>query len=247
MSAADDLPLDNPMLVSWEFASEERLEIRNGIYRRIVEGVNVEDLLFDAVREVAPQNVLEVGCGAGASPERIAKELGATVIGLDSSQRMVDLTRARGVPAQLGDVQALPFEDGRFDCVVAGWVLYHVPDRKRAIAECARVLRPGGTFIAATLADENLDDLWEFLGSPRDRRLTFSSLNGAAQLEPFFERIEAREAEGLVVFPTPESMHSFVAANMTRAYLAPAVPKSFDGPVPARTHHTVFVAHKAAA
>ena len=246
MSSPDDLPLDNPLLVSWEFASEERLEVRNAIYRQLVEGTNVEELLFEAVREVEPQRVLEVGCGAGALTERIAKELEASVIGLDSSQRMVELTRDRGVEALVGDVQELPFEDGRFDCVVAGWVLYHVPNRAHAIAECARVLRPGGTFAVATLADENLSDLWEFLGSPRDRRLTFSSVNGAAQLAPFFERVEAREAEGLVVFPTPASMHAYVAANMTRAHLAAAVPESFDEPVRARTHHTVFVARKAA-
>lgn len=245
MSGQDDLPLDNPMLVSWEFASEERLEVRNAIYRQLVEGVNVEELLFEAVRDAEPTRVLEVGCGAGALAQRITTELGASTIGLDSSQRMVDLSRARGVEARVGDVQDLPFDDAQFDCVVAGWLLYHVPDRGRAIAECARVLRPEGTFVAATLADENLSDLWEFLGSPRARRLSFSTANGAAQLEPFFERVEARQAEGLFVFPTPESMHTFVAANITRAYLAASVPTSFDEPVRVRTHHTVFIAHKA--
>jgi len=119
-----------------------------------------------------------------------------------------------------------------------------VSARDRAIAECARVLEPGGTFVAATLADENLSDLWEFLGSPRDRRLTFSTVNGAAQLEPYFERVEAREVESVVVFPSPDAMRAYVSANMTRAHLAAAVPAAFDEPVRARTHHTVFVAHK---
>ena len=82
MSSSDDLPLDNPLLVSWEFASEERLEVRNAIYRQLVEGTNVEELLFEAVREVEPQRVLEVGCGACALTERIAKELEASVIGV---------------------------------------------------------------------------------------------------------------------------------------------------------------------
>jgi SAM-dependent methyltransferase len=244
MSIPDELPLDNPMLVSWEFASEERLEARNAIYQQLIQGKNVEELLFETVREAEPKRLLEVGCGTGALTERIAKELGASVVGLDSSQRMVDLTRDRGVQAQVGDVQELPFEDGQFDCVVAGWLLYHVPDRDRAIAECARVLEPGGTFVAATLADENLSDLWEFLGSPRDRRLTFSTVNGAAQLEPYFERVEAREVESVVVFPSPDAMRAYVSANMTRAHLAAAVPAAFDEPVRARTHHTVFVAHK---
>jgi len=238
-----DLPLDNPMLVQWEFASEERLEKRNALYRRLIEGVNAEDVLFDAVREVSPTRLLDVGCGAGEMAKRIQVELGADVVALDSSQRMVDLTHERGIEAVLGDIQRLPFVDGEFDCVVAGWVLYHVVDREKAISECARVLRPGGRFVAPTLDDDNLRDLWEFLDSPSDRSHTFSATNGAEQLAPFFEHVEARPAHGVVVFPTPEEMRAYVAANMTRAHLAARVPE-FADPVRVRTHHTVFVADK---
>jgi SAM-dependent methyltransferase len=240
----NELRLDNPMLVRWEFASEERLETRNAIYRRLIDGDNAEEMVFAAVREVSPARVLKVGCGAGAMAERMAKELGVEVVCVDTSQRMVDLTRERGIDARIADVQALPFADDEFDCVVSGWLFYHVPNRDRAIAECARVLRPGGRLVAATLADDNLADLWEFLGSPRERSLTFSSANGAEQLERHFARVESRDAEGVVVFPTPETMRTYVAANMTRAHLAAAVPR-FTEPVRARTHHTVFVAEKA--
>ncbi len=240
----DELPLDNPMLVRWEFASEERLEKRNALYRQLIEGVNAEDVLFAAVREVSPGSVLDVGCGAGEMAQRIHTELGADVVALDSSQRMVDLTRQRGIEAVLGDVQELPFEDGAFDCVVAGWVFYHVVERATAIAECARVLRPGGRLVAPTLDDDNLSDLWEFLRSPSDRSLTFSATNGAEQLAPFFAHVEARQAHGVVVFPTPDAMRAYVAANMTRAHLAAQVPE-FTEPVRVRTHHTVFVSDKA--
>jgi hypothetical protein len=74
--------------------------------------------------------------------------------------------------------------------------------------------------------------------------VTFSSANGAEQLRPYFARVEAREADGLVVFPTPESMRQFVAADMTRAHLSVKVP-DFSEPFEVRTHHTVFVAEKA--
>jgi ubiquinone/menaquinone biosynthesis C-methylase UbiE len=241
----EEFRLDNPMLVRWEFASEERLEKRNQIIGRLIQGVNAEELLFEAVKEVAPQTMLEVGCGAGHLAARVREELGADVRAVDTSERMVDLTRGRGIEAQVADVQELPFEDGTFDCVAAGWVLYHVIDRDRAISECARVLRPGGRFVAATLADENMSDLWDFLGSPRERQLTFSTTNGAAQLEPHFARVEAREAEGMIAFSSPEDMRQFVAANMTRAHLAATVPE-FTEPVPVRTQHTIFVADKAA-
>lgn len=239
-----DLRLDNPLLVRWEFASEERLATRNALTRQLIEGDNPEDFVFEAVADVRPKDVLEVGAGAGEMSERIVQELGAKVIALDNSERMVALTREAGVEAVLGDVTALPFENGSFDCVVAGWVFYHVTNRDRAIAECARVLRPGGRLVAATLADENLADLWEFLGAPQQRTLTFSSANGAEQLTPYFVKIEVREAYGVVVFPTAESVRRFVAADMTRAHAAANVPEATE-PVRARTHHTVFIAEKA--
>jgi len=241
----NDFRLDNPMLVRWEFASEERLEKRNALYRRLVEGMDAHEVLFEAIKESAPTRVLEVGCGAGEMAARVRDELGAEIVATDTSERMVELTRQRGVEAHVADVQELPFGDGEFDCVFAGWVLYHVHDRERAIAECARVLRTGGRFITATLADENMSDLWDFLGSPRERSLGFSSTNGAEQLERCFTNVEAREANGVVVFSTPDDMTQFVAANMTRAHLAAVVP-DFSEPVRVRTHHTIFVADKAA-
>jgi ubiquinone/menaquinone biosynthesis C-methylase UbiE len=244
MTDESELRLDNPILVQWEFASEERLDKRNSIYRQLVEGDNAEDVLLAAVAEVSPERVLDVGCGTGELSERIAKELGAQVTALDSSPRMVHLTRERGIDAQVGDIQSLAFEDGSFDCVVAGWVLYHVPDRPRAIAECARVLRSGGRLAAATLASNNLAELWEFLGADLERDISFAAENGQQQLEPYFARVERRDAHGVVVFPTPDAMRSYVAANITRAHLAAHVP-DFTEPVRARTYHTIFVAEKA--
>jgi len=242
--SSDDFRLDNPMLVRWEFASEERLEKRNQIHRDLIAGVNAEDELFGAIAEVRPARALEVGSGAGRMAARVRDELGAEVVAVDTSERMVELTRQRGIEARIADVTQLPFGDEAFDCVFPGWVLYHVLDRDRAIAECARVLKPGGRFATVTLADENMADLWNFLGTPRERTLTFSSTNGAEQLARHFARVEAREAEGTVVFATAEEMRQFVAANMTRAHLAASVPSRLAEPVKVRTHHTIFVAEK---
>jgi len=242
----EDFRLDNPTLVRWEFASEERLEKRNETNRRLIEGVNAEELLFQAIAEARPSRALEVGCGAGRMAQRVRDELGTEVVAVDTSDRMVELTRQRGIEARVADVTSLPFADAEFNCVFAGWVLYHVLDRDRALAECARVLKPGGRFTTATLADENMSDLWNFLGSPRERSLTFSAANGAVQLERHFARVEAREAEGIVVFSTSDDMRQFVAANITRAHLAASVPPRLEEPVRVRTHHTVFVAEKAA-
>lgn len=105
--------LDNPMLVQWEDASEERLATRNAIDRELLtEGESAEEVAFAAVAEAAPARVLDVGCGTGEIGLRIARE--------------------NGLEAVVGDGQQLPFADGELDCVLAAWPIYHVADRRPA-------------------------------------------------------------------------------------------------------------------
>jgi len=236
--------LDNQVLVQWEYASEERLRTRNAIYRELVEGPNAEDAAFAAVVEVSPKRVLDAGCGTGDISVRIAEEVGADVVALDLSPRMVQIARERGLEAVVGDVQELPFADGEFDCVLAAWVIYHVPDRDRAISELARVLSAGGRLVAVTLAEDNLAEIWDVLGAPWEREITFDRDNGADQLARHFARVERRDVDSTVVFPNSDTVRTLVAAQMTRAHLAANVP-TFSEPLVAHAHHTVFVAEKA--
>ena len=219
------MKLDNPLVVQWEYASEERLAKRNQTYRELTEGVNPDDAVFEAVREAAPERFLDVGCGMGELAERVQKELGAQVVAVDISPRMVELTRARGIDVHLADVQSLPFADGEFDCVAANWVLYHVPDLDRGLSELERVIRRGGRLVAATLGAANMQELWDLLGGEVTAGLSFGYENGERALAPYFTQIERREANGTVVFPDRSSMVDFVAATTTRSHLADLVPE----------------------
>ncbi len=194
--------------------------------------------------ELRPQRVLEVGSGIGEFAERVKNELGPEVIAIDVSPRMVELSAARGLDARIGDVQALAFEDESFDCVVAGWVLYHVAALEQAILECRRVLRPGGTLVAATLGMDNLHDLWEMLGDSSRDQLSFCRENGIEVLTPYFEHVEMRDAQAVAVFSDAEAMRSVVAYTITHAHLADRVPP-LNEPFRARYSHAVFVARKA--
>ncbi|HVN61474.1 MAG TPA: class I SAM-dependent methyltransferase [Gaiellaceae bacterium] len=231
--------------MTWEYASEERLAKRNAAYRTLVDGPNAEDIAFEAVAEVQPQRVLEVGCGIGDFAVRVKNELDLEeFIAIDLSPRMVELTAARGIDARVGDVQALAFDDESFDCVIAGWLLYHVPALEQAILECRRVLRPGGALVAATLGMDNFHDLWEMLGDSSRDQLSFCRENGLEVLSPYFEHVEMRDAQAMVVFPDSEAMRTLVAVNITHAHLADRVPE-FSEPVSVRYSHAVFVARKA--
>lgn len=244
MTSGDFAP-DHPLLVQWEFASEERLVKRDAVFRFLVEGVAPDDVALAAVAEAKPERVLDAGCGPGAFAERVRREIGAEVIAVDISPRMVDLTAMRGIPAQLADMQELPFGDAEFDCVVANWVLHHVPDLDLALTEIARVLRPGGGLVAGTLARDHMSEMWQLVGGEPTHDLKFWSENGEEGLARHFPRVERRDASGVIEFPDPGAMREYIAVTITRAHLAERVPE--DVQVPFRTHsrHCVFVAEKA--
>ena len=238
------MKLDNPLLVRWEYASEERLAKRNELFRALIQGDNPEDVAYEAAAETRPKRVLDVGCGPGELTQRFV-DLGSDVCAVDISPRMVELTRARGIDAQVADAESLPFPDKSFDCVFAGWVLYHVPDLSKAISECARVLGPDGRLVASTYREDNLSELWELIEpgiEPRDP-LSFSHANGEELLARVFDRVERRDVEAELVFPDAESMRAFVAATIDRAHLAPKVPEITE-PFHATTRHVVFVAEQ---
>jgi ubiquinone/menaquinone biosynthesis C-methylase UbiE len=237
--------LDNPLLVRWEFASEERLNKRNAIFRSLVEGDSPEDLALEAVAAVRPSKLLDVGCGPGELTEKLARDVGAEVHAIDISPRMVELTRNRGIDAQIADVESIPFADGEFDCVFAAWVLYHAPDLERSIAECARVLRPRGRLVATTVGEDNLAEVWElFEDGERRAPISFNRVNGTELLERQFAKVEQRDIDSQLVFPDVESIRTFVASTIDRAHLAPSLPR-VAVPFRATARHTIFVAEKA--
>ena len=240
----DALRVDNPFVVQWEYASEERLAARNAVYNALLrEGENAEEVAYDIVRGLAPRRVLEIGCGMGEFAERLTREAGIAVSAVDLSPRMVELSRARGVDAIVADVQRLPFGDAEFDLVVANWVLYHVPHVDRALDEIARVLEPDGHLVAATVGPENMRELWELVGGPVTVERSFDARTGKERLQRHFASVEQRDVEGTLVFADTEAVRHFISMTMTRAHLADRVPEITE---PLRTHsrHTIFVARR---
>ena len=96
--------------------------------------------------------VLEIGAGTGLNLRHYPDDLDELVLA-EPGERIgghIDLDRApAGVPTRLVQAPAeqLPFEDGSFDTVVSTLVLCTVTDPRRAVAEAARVLRPGGRLL----------------------------------------------------------------------------------------------------
>jgi SAM-dependent methyltransferase len=93
--------------------------------------------------------VLDVGCGRGGVLEDLQHRAGLAV-GLDPDRASLQEHRAPALHRVCGLSEALPCPDGTFDLVCCSWVLEHLPDPRRALAEVGRVLVPGGRFVFLT-------------------------------------------------------------------------------------------------
>lgn len=99
--------------------------------------------------------VLDVGCGVGGPALTIAAHSGAHVTGLNIVESHLAVARDRaakqGLASQcdfiLGDAMKMPLADASFDAIYIFEAGCHMPDKPRLYHECARVLKPGGTFI----------------------------------------------------------------------------------------------------
>jgi len=235
--------LNDPELVRQEYATEAGLVGRRAAYQW-AEGPNAPELVFQAVAECKPSKVLEVGCGPGELSERIQRELGASVVAVDISPRMVELARKRGVDARVGDAEHVPFEDGSFDCVVAAWMLYHVPNVDLALGELARVLCPGGRLVAVTNYLDHLKEL-RFLASQDPRpEAAFSGDNGATLLARHFDDVDERDVGGTIRFPDRDAVVAYLRASILLKDAESLLPQ-FEPPLVVRRHPTIFVAEKA--
>ena len=108
----------------------------------------VDDLEVELVARYGRDgDVLEAGCGTGLLLERFAA-FARRAEGFDLSPGMLAKARARGLSVREGSVTAIPAADASFDVVCSFKVLPHVPDIREALAEMARVTRPGGHVLA---------------------------------------------------------------------------------------------------
>ncbi len=108
------------------------------------------------VRASGARNALDVGCGEGRFCRMLQQE-GLTTIGIDPTVPLLDAARARDPQGDYREARAedLPFDDARFDLVISYFTLIDIDDMHAAIAEMARVLKPGGHLLIANLNNFN--------------------------------------------------------------------------------------------
>lgn len=123
-------------------------------------GVN-NHVRFAAINE--GETVLDIGCGGGIDSIIAARRTGPTgrVIAMDFLSEMLERTRAAARAADLpnvetleGEMEAIPLPNDSVDHVISNGAINLSPRKTRVLAECARVLRPGGGFCISDLVVE---------------------------------------------------------------------------------------------
>lgn len=123
-----------------------------------------KEIIFSLGSVEPGESVLDVGCGTGNYLVDLA-ERGAWVVGVDSSQNMLEIAKSKlsktgyAFQLQLAEAETLPFGDNTFDLALSVLSLEFVNSPQDAVSEMFRVIRPGGRLVIGTL---NKYSLWAF-------------------------------------------------------------------------------------
>ncbi len=185
--------------------------------------------LFDQIKFMPQCRILELGCGTGnlwsENLDRIPA--GAEIVLSDSSKGMLEqaqqnLQNSRSFfQFKVIDAQSIPFDDVSFDIVIANHMLYHVPDRAKALSEISRVLKPTGRFYSSTGGCNHLKELSDLV-SRFDSELsswgkltsdTFSFENGPAQLSNFFTNVSLRRYPNSLVVTDANLLTDYILSG----------------------------------
>jgi len=191
--------------------------------------------VFDTLIKLpADAKILELGSGPGllwkSCTDRIPAGWKITLSDLspgmlDSAWRNLVVT-GRAFQFKEIDAQSIPFEDETFGAVIANHMLYHVPDRGKALSEIKRVLKPGGRFFATTVGENHMKQMmdwysrvhvsrvWESFASP------FTLENGMEQLRPHFSQVTLSRYEDNLQVTKLQPLMDYIRSGMRVAELS---------------------------
>lgn len=196
---------DLQYLKSHQYKDSSNLDARVVLHQRFsTNPYGWFEWVFDALLKLPESaKILELGCGpAYLWKDNISRiPAGWNITLSDLSPGMLDaawrnlVVTGRAFQFKEIDAQSIPFEEETFDAVIANHMLYHVPDRQKALEEIGYVLKAGGYLFATTIGKNHLKEIsnWIRQVNPGTDFVSFGSSftldNGFEQLEQFFSQV----------------------------------------------------------
>ena len=207
---------DQQYLTQDQYKGAGNLDARIEVHRRF--STNPQGWfhwVFDTLVELPDNtNVLELGCGTGTLWKECTSRIpdGWSITLTDLSDGMLDAAWRNLVPLgrnfkfEKMDAQSIIYGDKIFDAVIANHMLFHVPDRKKALAEIKRVLKVDGHLIATTVGNHHMQEMYQWLKRVNINKRSdmfsnpFTLENGYQQLQKVFLQVkELRYIDNLEV------------------------------------------------
>ena len=189
----------------------------------------------------ADAKILELGCGPGylwkENISRIPSTWDVTLSDLssgmlDSAWRTLVVT-GRAYHFKEIDAQEISFADETFDAVIANFMLYHVPDRSKALGEIRRVLKPGGRLIAATVGENHMREALNWTQQVAQETLAsfsvpFTLENGFDQLASVFSRVTLTRYSDELKVTEVKPLIAYILSNVPKGDLVEAELKNVE-------------------
>ncbi len=194
-------------LLSKQYSNSKKFMARIELHRRFRTNPNLwTHWIFDHIKFPKNAKVLELGSGNAllwkSNLKRIPED--AQILLTDFSEGMLnDARKVLGEDSnrfeyKIMDAQEISYPNDSFDIVIANLMIYHIPDKEKAISEISRVLKPDGALYASTFSQNNMIEFNDLLKN-YDKNLynpieqharAFGLENGAEQLKKSFKEVE---------------------------------------------------------
>jgi ubiquinone/menaquinone biosynthesis C-methylase UbiE len=222
---------DQEYLLNDQYKDASNLGARQSLHDRFsTNKYGLHRWIFDLFHLAPNSRILELGCGPGTlwlhNLHRIPDGWDVTLSDFSPGmlQKALQNLGNSGHPFkfQVVDAQAIPFENENFDAVIANHMLYHVPDRAKALSEIRRILRPGGRFYASTIGRAHLRELYDLMEqfdshlSPWGKRPSevFLLENGQEQIAQWFSKVDRHRYQDALVITEAEPLVAYVLSGI---------------------------------
>ena len=226
---SDEQGINDPQAIKKQYKTDKNLNIR--IRTHQLYGTGKGDFVGWVLDHIAWQGdevVIDVGCGAGIYVDGV-RERCRHYIAADLSLGML-----QNLPPYQKDrlnlnAQQLPLPDNHFDVLLANHMIYHIPDKPKAIAEFRRILKPNGKLLVSTNSHTSMSELFTLtrttlteLGLDLQHNnifineLDFHLEDGAGFLQPHFSKVTRFDSHGALVFPDPQPVIDYIGSSRER-------------------------------